>query len=386
MLLNQISLYIHIPFCKKRCSYCDFVSESGNSELEIDNYVADLVGEIKLLSAWIGRAELDTIYIGGGTPSLLSLHNLQKLFSVIENNFLLSETTEFTIEANPGSISKTKLEFMLTHGINRLSLGVQSFNDAELQALGRIHRAKDALAAVEIIETVGLKNWSLDLMYGIPLQTIVSWTKTLQQAISLQPKHISVYELSIEQGSKFFNNRKIIAQLPDELLLEKIVKNIKPIFTNAGYYKYEISNYAQAGYQSKHNSKYWKNYNFIGLGLGAWSYLTNIRWQNPTSFLEYQKFSRRNVFLPVKNNKAQIDYEIVSLQIQLQEYIMLSLRTAEGIVLSEISERFAVDFEKEYKKIIKELIDNKLINRTKYGYKLSERGEMIAHTIIEKFF
>ena len=332
MTTDARGLYVHVPFCEKKCNYCDFCSYAGLSTELREAYIHKLVREIESY----GKEEkirLDSLFFGGGTPSLLSVAELEKLFSAIRSSFEVSEGAEITLESNPKTLTKEKLLAYKSLGVNRLSIGLQTIHENELKKLGRIHTYADFVESYRLARQVGMTNINVDIMYGIPEQTRDSFLKTLEAVISHSPEHISAYGLIIEEGTPFFRMVDEL-DLPDEDCECDMYGLATVLFRNAGYSHYEISNYARDGYRSRHNLKYWCSCEYIGVGVAACSFFENKRYSNPTTLEKYlatETFGSDNV-LP----RSEYDAEF--------EFAMLVLRLKDGFSLSEYKERFGKDF------------------------------------------
>jgi len=378
------ALYIHIPFCKKKCNYCDFVSFAGKEEL-IDGYVEALVKEIKtpsvltlfgllpLVKGEKKRGGLKTVYFGGGTPILLEPRHFNKIIStLISHSSLVISHSEISIEANPGTADKSKLKELRQLGINRLSIGAQTFNDNHLKTLGRIHNSKQIHQTVEDARSVGFENINLDLIFALPNQTPDEWKKDLETALALRPNHLSTYNLQIEEGTPLY---EIISksqppishlQIPSEDLEAEMYEYTIKTLTAEGYHHYEISNFAQPGYECQHNLNYWKNGNYIGVGAGAHSHVNGQRWSNPDSVEEY--IAGRDALRATPDDSH--------FATSRRETLFLGLRLIEGLPV----EQFA-GFEPE----VAELLQDGLLTRENNHYRLSKRGLFLANLVFEKF-
>ena len=356
------SLYIHIPFCNSICSYCSFNKRLYNEELA-KNYVDNLIIDIKR----IPKNSLKTIFIGGGTPSSLSNDLLEKLLSNL--SVLLKKEYEFTIETNPENILDIqKVQIFSKYGINRVSIGVQTFNDELLKILGRKHTKKDVDLAVENLLSVNIDNINFDLIYGLPLQTKDDFIKDILISLEYNIKHISLYSLTVDENT-IFNNNKV--QEANEDLLRDMSDSATEILEKHGLIKYEVSNYSLPGFESIHNLTYWKNNEYYGVGVGASGYENRKRYNNEKSLNNYLKGYR------YKNEEIIDDYNYE------YEYIMLNLRTKFGINLYEYKRIFNKDFLSVYSNEIKELSKFLLIEDDKIH--ISENNYMILNTIILKF-
>ena len=294
---KEFGLYIHIPFCRQKCFYCDFPSFAGR-EKKIDRYLQALEQEFALLRQRVNPKDnaIDTeskfaprtIYIGGGTPTALNAHQLEKLLEIAQKYVVVAKAEEFTVEMNPGTVNKEKLLLLQQAGVNRLSVGVQSFDDHCLKKIGRIHTAQEAVDTIELAHNLGFGNISLDLIYGLPQQDREILTQSVERALTLPVQHISIYGLQLEEGTAFHRMEALgKLQLPTDELVETMHDYIVEKLPEAGYQRYEISNYALPGYESKHNLSYWQDVDYLGLGSGAHSYWQGTRYENPSSIDDY---------------------------------------------------------------------------------------------------
>ncbi len=320
-------LYIHIPFCLAKCAYCDFYSVPVEGELS-GEFIKSLLREMELR----GWFHADTIYIGGGTPTALDSGSLEKIFSGLKEHFGFSSDAEFTIEANPATVDGGKLSVLLQGGVNRISIGVQSFDDEELKTLGRVHTAADAREAIALARRAGFGNISLDLIYGIPGQTMESWMNTLNQAISLAPEHISAYELTLEECTPLHEwvKRGLIEMPSEEMILEMSDKCVS-VLESAGYARYEVSNYALPGRQCRHNVNYWRRGPYLGLGPSAHSFDGRERWKDIEDLGEYVKSLSAGA-LPERERYALMPGQVK------REFLFLGLRMSEGVSIEEARE------------------------------------------------
>lgn len=363
---GHYSAYIHIPFCKKKCNYCDFVSYVGQEEL-IDAYVARLCQEIASSPLATTAPPLQTIYFGGGTPTLLEPKHFEKILSLL---FPRGDEVEISIEANPGTADLAKLKALRSLGINRLSIGIQSFNDRHLKTLGRIHAAAQALNFYHQARRAGFAAINLDLIFALPGQTLEEWKKDLAIAVKLEPEHLSAYNLIIEAGTPFHEkfppsatgrlSSPGVDQLPDNETEAVMFEHAIEKLTGAGYRHYEISNFAQPGYECQHNLNYWQMGNWLGFGAGAHSQVGGWRWENPPLLKEYLA----GVKPPERIATTQ------------GEKIMMGLRFFDGIPKTELA-----DFKKE----MKELIDDGLLEEHLNNLRLTRRGLFLGNLVFEKF-
>ncbi|KAB8315773.1 coproporphyrinogen III oxidase [Tolypothrix campylonemoides VB511288] len=330
------SVYIHIPFCRRRCFYCDFPVSvvgdrlRGETSGTISQYVDMLCQEIAITPA-LGQS-LTTIFFGGGTPSLLSTEQLQRILTALDKRFGVSPGVEISMEIDPGTFDLEHLQGYRNAGVNRISLGVQAFQEDLLQLCGRSHSVSDIFAAVDLIRQVRIPDFSLDLISGLPHQTLDRWQESLEKAVAIAPTHISIYDLTIEPGTAFGRYYKPGDQpLPTDETTVKMYRMAQQILTGAGYEHYEISNYAQPGHQCRHNRVYWENRPYYGFGMGAASYVEGKRFNRPRKTKEYYRWVQDGVV---------IDCEVTSPDEILLETLMLGLRLAEGVSLGVLAERF----------------------------------------------
>ncbi len=350
-----LSLYIHIPFCRQKCAYCSFYSES---EGDISEYVEALIRCIGYHRKTARAREISTVYIGGGTPSLIPPHKLSRLFCSILENFSVSAAAEITIEANPESCTPEFLECAVSCGVNRLSLGVQSLCDSELKRIGRLHSAQEAVSAVKSARKSGFENISCDLIFGLPGQSAESFAKSVDGLISLDTKHISCYNLQLEKGTPLYKSG---AALPDEREQEQMYFHACSALGKAGYTHYEISNFAKSGFESRHNSVYWTENDYLGLGAAAHSRIGGYRY----SFMpDRAAFIKKTEFGFDKSEK--IDDPLL-------EKIMLSLRTLRGLEISLLPNSA---------QFIARLVENGLARTADGRLILTERGFLLSNTIM----
>lgn len=322
-------IYVHIPYCTQKCIYCNFYSIATKKSK--DNYIKALTKEIENRSTYL-TSPIKTLYFGGGTPTCLNKDQISEIIISLKQNFDLTSVEEATIEANPEDANSELLEHLLKLGFNRISYGIQSFNDKDLRLINRRHSSQTAINAIELSRQVGFSNISFDLMFNLPNMTCESWEKNLETAVKLSPEHLSCYSLTREEGTMLdkLMNKKIIS-LPYETEIVKQFNKAKEYLAQAGYEHYEISNYCKKGFKSKHNSAYWRAEEYIGLGAAAHSFNINTRSWNPENIEEY--------IFNIENNLSPFT-ETLSEKDKYNEYIMLSLRTKEGIDTKYIEEHF----------------------------------------------
>jgi len=345
-------IYIHIPFCLSKCSYCDFYSVTSTEK--IPRFIESLLKEMEMYRGCFNR--FDTLYLGGGTPSLLDSGQLAEIIDGVRKYFPLSTDTEITIEVNPGDLSRETAESFFKTGINRISIGIQSFDDHILSFLGRRHSATDAISAIEDVRNAGFDNIGLDLIYGVPGQDLGSWLETLHTALSFTPEHLSCYQLTIEPSTPLgLKYRAGEIDTPDEDLLYEFFMKTSERLEASGYTHYEVSNFARGReYMSKHNRKYWNHTPYIGLGPAAHSFSGNRRWWNHRCINRYIEEINRKM-PPIEKS------EILTLEQLRLEALYLGLRTGMGIDLQDFSERYAFDLLDEKSEMIDRVREEGLI-------------------------
>ena len=326
-------IYIHIPFCKQRCTYCDFYKETGSNNNQIDAFVDALIQEIQLRKSYLNGDDISTVYFGGGTPSVLNFNQFKKIFNVIYNCFNVEDDAEITMEANPDDLTEVYLKTLSPLPFNRLSIGIQSFNDAHLKKINRRHDAQQAKDAVINARKHGFKNISIDLIYALPGQTIDDWKYQLEEAFKLNVEHISAYGLTYEEGTALWKqrNKGLVKVTEDEVTLQ-MFDYMRLQMSEKGFESYEISNYAKPGFRSRHNSAYWQFVPYLGLGPSAHSFDGKSRQWNISSQQKYTEGI--SIFKPL------FEKEILSEQDFYNDFIMVSLRTKEGIDLIRLKNRF----------------------------------------------
>lgn len=385
---KEFGLYIHIPFCRQKCFYCDFPSFAG-WEKKIDRYLQALEQEFALLRQRVHSKDNvkdternfapRTIYIGGGTPTALNAHQLEKLLEIVQKYVAVAEAEEFTVEMNPGTVDREKLLLLQQAGVNRLSVGVQSFDDHCLKKIGRIHTAQEAADTIELAHNLGFCNISLDLIYGLPQQDREILTKSVERALTLPVQHISIYGLQLEEGTAFQRMADMgKLQLPTDELVEAMHDYIVEKLPEVGYQRYEISNYALPGYESKHNLSYWQDVDYLGLGSGAHSYWQGTRYENPRSIDDY--ISALEAGRLPANVEEQVDR-----QAHMEEFCFLGLRTAAGIDKNLFQQKFAVDLFTVYGRTIEKLVAQELLQYTDKGIALTPLGMKYGNQVFGEF-
>lgn len=340
---EELSLYIHIPFCVRKCGYCDFLSAPADEKAR-DRYVQALLMEIeRYRGTETADRKIKTLYIGGGTPSTLSVKQLECIIQKIKCTFNFHGDMETSMEMNPGTASKEKCRALYQMGINRLSIGLQSTNDMELKTLGRIHSYEDFLNTYTWCREAGFQNINVDLMAALPYQTVESYTTGLRKIIRLAPEHISAYSLILEEGTPFYQKYNSgCYPLPDEEQERLMYRETEQILAQAGYERYEISNYAKKGYACRHNLVYWQGGDYLGLGLGSSSYMDGVRFHNTTDFNTY-----------VNQGTYVEDREELSVQAKMEEFMFLGLRVMAGVSGTEFEKRFGKTMEDVYGDVLR---------------------------------
>ncbi|MDR1521926.1 MAG: radical SAM family heme chaperone HemW [Streptococcaceae bacterium] len=372
------SAYIHIPFCERICYYCDFNKVFLEGQ-PVENYVDLLLREIELAMRSSKVSNVETIYIGGGTPTSLSARQLERLLKGLRELLPFIEGNEFTIEANPGDLTVEMFSVIKEYGINRISLGVQTFDNELLQKIGRRHTAEDVGQTLEILQRENFQNISLDLIYALPDQTIESFQKTLKMALSFALPHYSLYSLILEDHTIFMNwMRDSKFALPDEDLAADMFETVLDYMHKYGLQQYEIANFAKPGFESKHNLRYWNNEHYFGFGSGAAGYLGNLRYKNHGPIQHYLN-SLRKFELPI------IKREELSLQNQMEEEMFLGLRKANGVSKRLFFEKFGVSFSEIYGEVSQQLIERGLLCDDGENISLSRKGMLVGNIVFEKF-
>lgn len=420
--LSCLELYIHIPFCVRKCAYCDFLSFPSGEE-ERERYVERLTEEIEEAGAVSEGYVATAIFFGGGTPSVLTPNQTERILNAVKKSFYVAEDAEITTEVNPGTADREKLEAWRQAGINRLSFGLQSTENRELQYLGRIHTMEDFLESYRVAREAGFENINIDLMSALPGQTVSSWEKTLRTVVSLQPEHISAYSLIIEEGTPFCQlfgedgdaaeekkRRQSlgIPELPDEDAERRMYYDTERILGEAGYHRYEISNYAKPGYECRHNKGYWTGTEYLGLGLGASSYI-NIRREkgeaakisasgkesgdrrqlerssNVRDFKTYLSLTRDDF----RAGRQIEERALLTNQAMMEEFMFLGLRLTEGISEMEFFRRFSCTLETVYGDVLQELAGQELMERYEREgaafWRLTKRGIDVSNCVLAEF-
>ncbi|MGN0347418.1 MAG: radical SAM family heme chaperone HemW [Lachnospiraceae bacterium] len=405
MKTNKLSLYVHIPFCVRKCDYCDFLSFPCG-QYDRSMYLSALHREISAMGKYFAGANVDTVFIGGGTPTVCTAEELERLFVTIKSGFSLEENCEFTVEANPGTVSREKLQCLKEHGVNRISFGLQSTIDEELKKLGRIHDYATFLENFELARMVGFHNINVDLMSALPGQSVEDVLLNVKRIITLSPEHISAYSLIIEEGTPFYeiyeSKSHVLGAFPEDETEREMAHLLERHLKAAGYVPYEISNYAKPGYACRHNIGYWTGHNYLGLGLGSSSMVDSARWKNTVDMKKYQEVwgemgeSHKSGLAKIDVGNANVDDEInernaveeytrltgqdrmevcTSLAMQgrieeytrltrkdrMEEFMFLGLRMHRGVSDKEFRERFGCNMFVIYKNWIEKMISQGLL-------------------------
>ena len=369
----SLQLYLHIPFCVKKCSYCDFLSAPADEET-ISHYILALSDEMDAVSASVS-GPVDTVYIGGGTPSLLSAAQIGILLEQLHRCFDIAPDAEISMEANPGTLSEEKLKAAARGGVNRLSLGLQSVHSWELSLLGRIHSYEDFRQSFSTAGKAGFDNINIDLMYGLPGQSLADWRQTLLTAAALNPEHISAYSLTLEEGTPLY---RLAGELPDEELWQEMDKETESVLSSFGLARYEISNYAVPGRECRHNKGYWTLKPYLGMGLGAASYLTDIRFSNTRDMKKYLRFAGHP-------DQIREDYTHLSVKEQMAEAMFLGLRLVEGVSSSAFYSRFGVHPEDIYGDVIEKYKKMGFLEEKNGFLRLTRRAFPVSNSIMCEF-
>lgn len=369
-------MYIHIPFCKSKCKYCDFTSFVSKFD-ERKKYIEALEKEMDSYN--ISGDEIETIFIGGGTPSVLEYELLESIFKHIKEKINLDSISEYTVECNPGTLSYEKLKLMKENGVNRLSIGLQAIQETHLEFMGRTHTLDEFIESFNLARRVGFKNINIDLIFAFYGQTLTDWEKTLDYIINLEPEHISAYSLIIEEGTVFWEKfiNEEIKEIDEEKYIEMYRTTVSKL-KDSGYSQYEISNYSKKGKQCLHNLCYWDGREYYGFGLGASGYIGNIRYTNTTSMAEYIK--------KIDGGKKPVEfYERLKFLDVYNEKIMLGLRKNSGIKYSDLTLGLDITSEKKLKRLISECVKKGYIIVENDNIALTQKGREVSNSIIVDF-
>lgn len=373
MLKKPTSAYVHIPFCTQICYYCDF-SKVFIKNQPVDAYLQALIREFRSYDI----TELRTLYIGGGTPTSISAVQLDYLLTELSRDLNLNTLKEFTIEANPGDLTVDKIEVLQKSAVNRVSLGVQTFNDKHLKRIGRSHNEAQIYSTIDALKTAGFQNISIDLIYALPGQTMDDVRSNVAKALSLNIPHLSLYSLILEHHTVFMNKmRRGKLHLPTEDLEAEMFEYIISEMERNGFEHYEISNFTKPGFESRHNLMYWDNVEYYGVGAGASGYLDGIRYRNRGPIQHYLK--------GVSEGNARLSEEVLSKNEMMEEELFLGLRKKEGVSIGKFEQKFGTSFEKRYGQIVQELQSDGLLKENNGFIQMTKKGLFLGDTVAEKF-
>ena len=383
MKKRNLELYLHIPFCVKKCNYCDFFSASGTPKEQAD-YVSAMIQEIQSYQELSGEYEVQTIFLGGGTPSLLTPEQIEKIFTTIYHIFSVNENAEITMEMNPGTVDIEKLRAMKAAGVNRLSIGLQSAQNEELKMLGRIHTYEEFLETWKLTEQAGFKNRNIDLMSALPGQTIESYEDTLSKVLALEPEHISAYSLILEEGTVFYDwyekgklDRgawKLPSEEEEYAMGELTIQRL----AEAGMHRYEISNYAKSGKECRHNLGYWDRVEYLGIGAGSSSLIKGERFDHIRD--------RKAYIEKIRNGESiLIDREILSVESLMEEFMYLGLRKIEGVSRTDFQNYFGKNVDDVYGEILDKLEEEQLLEFSGDRIRLTHRGMDVSNCVLAEF-
>lgn len=373
MLKKPTSAYVHIPFCTQICYYCDF-SKVFIKNQPVDAYLQALIREFRSYDI----TELRTLYIGGGTPTSISAVQLDYLLTELSRDLNLNTLEEFTIEANPGDLTVDKIEVLQKSAVNRVSLGVQTFNDKHLKRIGRSHNEAQIYSTIDALKTAGFQNISIDLIYALPGQTMDDVRSNVAKALSLNIPHLSLYSLILEHHTVFMNKmRRGKLHLPTEDLEAEMFEYIISEMERNGFEHYEISNFTKPGFESRHNLMYWDNVEYYGVGAGASGYLDGIRYRNRGPIQHYLK--------GVSEGNARLSEEVLSKNEMMEEELFLGLRKKEGVSIGKFEQKFGTSFEKRYGQIVQEFQSDGLLKENNGFIQMTKKGLFLGDTVAEKF-
>ncbi len=377
-------IYVHVPFCQSKCPYCSFVSYQDAGPDAKQSYMDALGMQARDMAAhpWTMARKFRSLYIGGGTPSAIDVLSMAHFIDICLAGFdfdsIYGREPEVTLEANPNTVSREMLEILRRAGVNRLSIGTQSFSDAMLKAIGRKHSARDCVRAVKDARDAGFENISLDLMYGLPGQDLENWQESLEQAVGLDPEHLSVYELTIEKQTPFADlARQGKLNLPDENTTLAMFELARDFLSAEGYGQYEISSYAREGLESVHNLNYWENGSYVGLGSGAVSCFSGLR-------LHSEEKPERFISMIHKNRKPFREGEFLSLKARFRESVIMGLRMTAGVSIPMLEKQYALSPQEYYGEALKVLIKQEFMEKTKSRLRLTKKGMLVANQVMSQ--
>ena len=408
--MKELELYLHIPFCERKCAYCDFLSAPADLPVRI-SYIKKLQEEIVYCGAQYGEYQVSSIFFGGGTPTILEGYQLAAILETVKEHFNITTDAEITVECNPGTLTAGKAEKLVQAGFNRLSMGLQSADDRELHLLGRIHNFAQFLESYDLARKAGFRNINVDLMSALPGQTLKSWQDTLQKVTALRPEHISAYSLIIEEGTPFYErfaeDERIREEgghprlLPEEDVERQMYEMTETFLHTKGYERYEISNYAQPGYECRHNCGYWTRKDYLGLGLGASSLVEHQRFQNTSELKTYleQEYSPQcegqheriaeTIQLQEETGLTQtghhIHIETLDKKSEMEEFMFLGLRLMAGISRQQFEKKFQVTLNSVYGEVLRKLKGEQLIEEVAGYVRLTEHGIDVSNYVLAEF-
>ncbi|MFC2064720.1 radical SAM family heme chaperone HemW [Chloroflexota bacterium] len=391
--LEPLSIYFHIPFCKRRCGYCDFNTFSGMDSL-IPDYFESLRTELIEVSNYFNnKPKVYTLFFGGGTPSIIPIQEYEKLFDTINELFSVELDSEISMEINPGTITVDYLAGLRQLGVNRLSIGAQSMDDSELKLLERIHNREEVIDSIKNARKAYFDNINIDLIYGLPYQEMTTWNKSLNEIKAIYPEHISLYALTIEKDTPFYEyvlNKEMA--VPNVDTAADMFEWSRSELAKSGYYHYEISNWAKCDFECVHNKQYWYNNNYLGIGAGAHSHYNNRRYSNVNGIKEYIQMINKGksteksskMIFPYSSAKNSLHFQ--KKNERMQESMMLGLRlTEEGVSVKTFRKRFGKDMKRVFINEIDELIEKKLVEWNQDSLRLTQRGQTIGNQVFLKF-
>lgn len=393
--MEDLSIYIHIPFCVRKCLYCDFLSfpmsasrfgniVSGSADTRMISYVNQMQREIINSASQYKEYRVLSIFLGGGTPSLLPVGEVRRIVETIRKYYHVSEDAEITIEMNPETVTEEKLQEYITCGINRVSIGLQSADDDELERIGRIHDYRMFEKAYELSRKAGFRNINIDLMSTLPGQSVESYEWTLKKVTSLAPEHISAYSLTLEEGTPLYEQRDMYRFATEEEDREMYALTER-ILGSCGYHRYEISNYAHNGYECRHNKVYWQRGNYVGFGLGASSMVNNIRWSNPADMELYSAYVESFTQDANRDGVHVVNRHLLTVHEQMEEYMFLGLRMMCGVSMLKFAENFGTSIESIYGEVPDKLCTQGLLVQEDGHIRLTARGIDISNYVMAQF-
>lgn len=375
----KLGLYLHFPFCISKCPYCDFNSYQLKEDNQISSYISALYQEITTYSKKLKKSNIKTVYLGGGTPTILSGVQIYNILEFCKSKFTIDKDAEITIEANPGTLDGEKIKLIIESGINRLSLGAQSFNNLFLKKLGRIHNTQDIIDSYYLAREKGFNNINIDIMFALPEQTTEDLQVTLKKAVSLKPDHLSLYNLTVKPGTEYYKKyKKGKLKLPNEDEEFDMYNWAIKFLEESGFEHYEISNFARPYKRSMHNLIYWQNKPYLGIGAGAYSFIKGYRYMNYENPERYTK-EMMSGKLPVDNG------EKLSLRKRMIETIILGLRTKDGVGYKKFKTRFGVNLNDIFFKQVNKLVNLALLEKGDCKIKLTKKGIFLANTVFREF-